>query len=430
MLILIIITLILLYDHHINGALINLTPRVAKLCKFAMRKSSSTWNMTLCGFPLVDETESVTFITLEGSFPFNAPYSVSKAVGPQFRQGTAIHGGIGIIISRTGNGKITSTKISVEFVAEDYLSALFPNTTSGSLVWNNAGSIYINNPLNSSFWLNSRIISETTGYIYLKYIYDLYRNISSEQYTVFQPIKVIQPNVAYFQNILPVSELDIGTVTVYPKSSYAFVISVIEFLLSLDCQVQVILGLTTTSIFYFQDNTNLKIVNLNSSSVVQVSKWYSDLYSCFKGLSSTSPRENLYLDIQDCYGSYSYAYVYLNPTAVYKVSLLNTTALVNQGVYNPMIFQYLLSTNSTDTGKPPKMDILDIILIILFYMAIFCMVVFVIAKVYYKRESKTSKQSTYLERFKDKVQEDMAASVIEIMPLHKDRISDVNHRID
>jgi hypothetical protein len=228
-----------------------------------------------------------------------------------------------------------------------------------------------------------------------------------------------------------VSEIVIGNVTVNPNSSYAFVINTIEILLNLHCEVDVVLGLTATSIFYLQDETNLSIVYLDSSSsMVQVSKWYSQLYSCFHSLSSNSLRTNLYLDIQDCYGRYSYAYVYLSNTSVYNISLLNTATLVDQGVYNPMIFQYVLVTDSNYNVKEPSMNTLDIILIVLFYMSILAMVVFIMAKVYYKRESKTSKQSTYLERFHDKVQESMASSVIEIIPLHKDRISDINHRID
>jgi len=397
-----------------------------------MKTSSKLWDSNVCGFILVGEMESITFVTLEGSFPFNAPYNISKAAGPQFRQGTAIHGGIGIVLSNTTmNGTITSTKLSVEFAAEDYLSGLFPNIDNGNLIWNNTGSVYVNNPLNTSLWLNSRIITETTGYVYLKYIYDLYTNISNHQFAVFQPIKVIQPNITYFESILPVNENQIGNVTVYPNSSYAFVINTIEFLLNLHCEVDVVLGLTATSIFYLQDQTNLNIVYLDSSSnVAQVSNWYIDLYACFSNLSSSSLRTNLYLDIQDCYSNHSYAYVYLSNSSVYNVSLLNTATHVNQGVYNPMIFQYLLVADTSYNLNEPSMNTLDIILIVLFYMSIMAMVVFIMAKVYYKRESKTSKQSTYLERFNDKIQENMASTVIEIMPLHKDRISDINHRID
>ena len=432
MFILIIITLILFYDNRINGVLVNLTPNVAKMCMKMMKSPKKSYNSSACGFPLVGETESITFVTLEGSFPFNAPYNISKGAGPQFRQGTAIHGGIGIVISNTTrNGIITSTKISVEFAAENYLSGLFPNTNNDTLTWNNTGSIFVNSPLNTSLWLNSRIISETSGYVYLRYIYELYKNISTHQYAVFQPIKVIQPNVTYFQSILPVNEKEIGNVVVNPNSSYAFVITTIEFLLNLNCEVDVVLGLTATSIFYLQDETNLGIVYLDSSSnVAQVSKWYRQLYYCFSNLSSNSLRTNLYLDIQDCYGRHSYAYVYLSNSSVYNVSLLNTDTLVNQGVYNPMIFQYLLVAETNYNLQKPNTNTIDIILIVLFYMSILAMVVFIMAKVYYKRESKTSKQSTYLERFHDKVQESMASSVIEIIPLHKDRISDMNHRID
>lgn len=440
--------LILMYNNYcIYGAIVSLTPSTALFCLNLIQQSQHTWDQSICGFPLVSETQSVTFVTLEASFPFNAPSSIVKAAGPQFRQGSAVHGGIGLIISTStisalygqSSSSIEVMKVSVEFAADSYTSGLFPNTTNDTVTWNNSGSIYVSNPLNTTLWLNSRIIAETTGFVYLRYISDIFKNITMGAYEIFQPVNILTPNIANLQSIAPINQLEIGTTLVSPYSSYAFVKDATGFLLNQNCVIGTFLELTATSFFYFHccvgssscpANCNLTSVNLNNPvDEKKVSIWYQEVQICFSSISN-SGSTNLWLDIQDCYSSHPYAYVYKNSSAVYNVSLLDTTTY--QGVYNPMIYRYVLQEQTISGSAIPSIATIDIVLMVFFYLSVVSMFLFLVLKVYRNKESKTSRnRTTYLDRITDKAQGEMAASVVEIMPLHnsKVRISDMSSRI-
>ena len=428
--------IILLVLFSCDGYLVQLTPAVAKLCIDDMKNAVSKWNSTQCGFPLVDESQSIGFLSLDASFPFNAPPNIQRKAGPEFRQGAGLHGGIGIIISSTSSSalygltssNVQFTKISVEFVAENYINGLFPNTTNNKVIWNNNGAIYVRNPIDTNLWLNSKIITETNGLNYLKYIHKIFQTIATGGFEVFQPISVLTPNMTAFEAITPPNQLEIGNLLVNPTSSFTFVQNTIDFLFSENFPMGTFLELAATSAFYFHccigkgclsSCSPLKLVDLSfAANQALVSSWYQKLYKCFSSLASA--------DFQSCYGSYSYAYVYMNSSMVYNVTLLDITSYQSMyaNLYNPMIFRYILEESYDYNNVTPQLEPIDIVIFILFSMMIAAIFLFVAIKYYKKRGIRSEKQTNYLDRFNDKMQDDFyyRESGVVKMPIMNNRI--------
>ena len=433
--IIILLIIIVFSNTFIDGYLVQLTPTIAKICMDQMTYSASLWNTTMCGFPLVGETQSIGFVTLAGSFPFNAPSSIQSRAGPEFRNSVGLHGGIGIIISSTSlsvlygssSNNFKFTKLSVEFLAENYISGLFPNVSANKVIWNNNGAIYVRNPIDTSMWLNSKIITETTGLIYLKYIRQVYQTIAAGGYDVFQPISVLTPNISAISSVTPTNQLEIGSLLVNPISSFTFVENTITFLLSEHFRIGTFLQLATTSAFYFHccvgtgcppSCSPLSLVNLNiTANEIIVSSWYQKLKKCY-GSSSNA-------DIQSCYQSY--AYVYMNSSMVYNVTLLNMTQYQNESLNNPMIFRYLLEETSVADIEIPQLQPIDIVIVAFFSAMIAAIILFVGIKYYQKKGIRTEKQTSYLDRFNSKMQDDFfyreSGAVVEILPITNKRAS-------
>lgn len=403
----------------IDGYLTTITPQTAQYCRSLLKSSINLrklWNNELCGFPIALKTQAVGFIELESSFPFNVPFSISKNAGIEFRQGVTLHYGLGVIIASSSidllygsdpNIGSTFIKFSIEFSANNYTGSIFPCKNDNDIQWNNNASIYVSNPLNTNLWLNSRIITSTTGLVYNEFIDQLYADIIKGEYSVFQPITIITPNISSFENYLtPINQNEYGTSLVPSMSSYTFVNNTIDFLLDKNCAVGAFLNLASTSIFYFQcyggsSCNSLQIVPLNNNVYI----WYENIYKCF--VNNNNGVIN-WESIQNCYNE-SYAYVYKNATYVYKVNLFNVTEyLATNGdvtFYNPMIFRYIVQLPALINVINPQQRAMDYLAIVFLCLIVPSYIVYSIHKIKSNGKSK-SKVDSYLDEFENRIKQD------------------------
>jgi hypothetical protein len=118
--------------------------------------------------PAIAYASTVEFHFLLSSLPYNTDASLER-IFSQISDGTelpSLHVGLGIWDTST------DTKISIEFVPNNFLSCLVPTlTTDRKIRWDNLGSIVVKNPMDSgssSFgypgnWRESRLVSTSSG---------------------------------------------------------------------------------------------------------------------------------------------------------------------------------------------------------------------------------------------------------------------------
>lgn len=354
----------------------------ASSLKTSKYTSVSNTNGNICGFPIALNAYQVTFYTLEASFPFNAPPNLVRRAGQEFRSSIGAHAGIGVTLE-TNNGcspnyiptykfnpkyKPMCEQFSIEFIAENYTEVLFNN---------NSASIYITNPLDKNRWINSKILTTTTGYVYTKYILQLLHNISIGYYDVYQPILVLQPNTTTFEKLIPVTETVLGYSGLmnYPRTSYSFLNESIAFLISKNCLVTPLLQLSSTYLIYFSADSSLgDPISLYDSNV---QKWYADLYNCYKEVGKLSANAAFFFNnITICYDSYPYiAYVNVGNGSdmVYKVNLYTA----NTNISTPELFRFLLPAAESyyylnGTSVATRIDIF-IFCLLLLVLVLYCL---------------------------------------------------------
>ena len=118
--------------------------------------------------PSIAYASTVEFHFLLSSLPYDTDASLA-AIFSQISDGTelpSLHVGLGIWDTST------DTKISIEFVPNNFLSCLVPTlTTDRKIRWDNLGSIVVKDPMDSgssSFgypgnWRESRLVSTSSG---------------------------------------------------------------------------------------------------------------------------------------------------------------------------------------------------------------------------------------------------------------------------
>ena len=118
--------------------------------------------------PHIEYASTVEFHFLLSSLPYNTDLSLA-ALFTQITDGTelpSLHVGLGIWDTST------DTKISIEFVPNNFLSSLVPTTTiDRKLKWDNLGSIIVKDPMDSGSifsgysgnWRESRLVSTSSG---------------------------------------------------------------------------------------------------------------------------------------------------------------------------------------------------------------------------------------------------------------------------
>ena len=117
--------------------------------------------------PPIAYASTVEFHFLLSSLPYNTDASLA-AVFSQISDGTelpSLHVGLGIWDTAT------DTRISIEFVPDNFLYCLVPTLTDGKILWDNLGSIIVKYPMDSgssSFgypgnWRESRLVSTSSG---------------------------------------------------------------------------------------------------------------------------------------------------------------------------------------------------------------------------------------------------------------------------
>ena len=407
----------------IDGYLIDITPETASYCKTLLLENLNInkWNEEICGFPKAGATQYVGWVMLESSFPFNAPKNISKGAGIEFRQSVALHTGLCIIIAGTSIDLLVGTdadesstfsKFSIEFSADNYADAIFPyKNNNGNIQWNNSASIYITNPLNTKLWLNSRIIAQTSGLVYNKFILQIYDKIISGAYNVFQPISILTPNVSSFESLSPINQNQYGTLLIPSTASFTLIEDAIYYLQDLECPIGAFLSLASTAFFYFQCNNdgnycnNLQVVPMENSIYL----WYENLKECIIKFNGNGAID--WENIQICYNE-SYAYVYMNSTYVYKVSLLNVTDYKSSNcynttcIYNPMIFRYLLDIPLKYNIKTPTLTAMDYLYLVCYSLIIVGCIGFKIHERYSSPSSKKSKETAYFDEFENRIKQD------------------------
>lgn len=135
----------------------------------------------------------------------------------------------------------TGLKLSIEFISLSYVGALLPSFDSGAMVWNNSAAIVVTNPLSQALWTNSRHIASSTGMAYTNLVNYLNENI--DQYTVYQPVAIVQSDV---NNLINGSTSPIPAI-LQPVNSYTFVQNVIQQLSKFGCHILSFIQVTTKS---------------------------------------------------------------------------------------------------------------------------------------------------------------------------------------
>jgi hypothetical protein len=196
----------------------------------------------------------------------------SNAAGSNFQQYGVAHAGLGVWDTTTDD------KFTIEFISNNYVGALLPNLANGVLTWENSGSIVITDPIDdtSSYWINSRLITTTTGSAYNQLI--TYLQGSRANFATYTPITALSANKTLIDNYngADISNDDLssigGSILLQPINSFAFVDTLIDQLSSYGCDLGSFLNIYTTSFNYMVDkeaNTPLKTVPSNLQDVYQ-----------------------------------------------------------------------------------------------------------------------------------------------------------------
>jgi hypothetical protein len=203
---------------------------------------------------------------------------------------------------------------------------LLPNVTaSGSIQWRNAASIVITDPINEDLWLNSRLITTTSGNAYSQLI--TYLQANTALYAYYQPVTSLFLNLTLVNSSDIVSNDDfneIGTIILEPTNSFAFVNDLINQLGSYGCDLGAFLQIYATSFDYISSTKAApQVVSWNGQAPSAVAQWYQELKNCYgivyDNTQTNGQGSSYFLEaVKNCYGSY--AYVYKTSNSVYNVS--------------------------------------------------------------------------------------------------------------
>lgn len=174
-----------------------------------------------------------------------------NVAGTNFNQFGVGHAGLGVWDTTS------DIKFSIEFLSNDYVGSLLPQLSGGNIVWNNAASIVITSPLVEKQWLNSRLITTTTGNAYSQLITYLQDNL--EDFTVYQPVTALYVNSSLFNASMEYSTDDlhtIGEVMVPATNSFQFVDTLVGLLASYGTDLGAFLQIYATSYDYLTANEN------------------------------------------------------------------------------------------------------------------------------------------------------------------------------
>lgn len=198
------------------------------------------------------------------------------------------HAGLGVWDTTTDD------KFSIEFVSNNYVGGLLPNTSNGYINWLNSGSIVITDPLDSEAWLNSRLLTTTSGSAYSQLITYLQGNTGLFQY--YQPVTALYVNTSLINASIAITNDDIdniGTVLVQPTNSFAFVDDLIIQLGSYGCDLGAFLQIYATSFGYLtREKAAPNVVSWGEGQPANadVYRWYSDLNKCYKNAYSATQK--------------------------------------------------------------------------------------------------------------------------------------------
>ncbi len=173
-------------------------------------------------------------------------YLNSDAAGSNFDRFGVSHAGLGIWDTTT------DVKFTIEFVANDYVGALLPQLNpDGSITWNNQGSIVITNPLIESNWLNSRLLTTTSGNAWTQIIN--YLQSVPDKFTIYQPVTGIYLNASLFNtsSVYSTDDInDVGKVVLPGMDSFTFVDELVTQLGSYGSDLGAFLQIYATSFDY------------------------------------------------------------------------------------------------------------------------------------------------------------------------------------
>eukprot|EP01040_Poterioochromonas_malhamensis_P005401 gene5402-5795_t len=316
--------------------------------------------------PSLSNSDSVQFFYLEAPFPYNAPQSIKDTAGSNFDKYGVSHAGLGIWDTTT------DVKFSIELVSNDYVGGLLPNTSNGVITWLNSASIVITDPLDTNAWLNSRLITTTSGSAYSQLITYLQGNEGLFQY--YQPVTALYVNTSLLNSTDTVTNDDIdqvGSILVAPTNSFAFVDELINQLGSYGCDLGAFLQIYATSFDYFaRDKSAPTVVSWTAGQQANpdVYRWYSDLYNCYEQSYTTTQTDSgdansfLALVAKDCY--HDYAYFFKTTNSVYNITLASDTA----DYATPMLTQYIYNLPSSNDGDAENLTAIDYVMIALAFV--------------------------------------------------------------
>lgn len=150
----------------------------------------------------------------------------------------------------------TNKKFTIEFLSDNYVGGLLPNCSDGYIHWQNAASIVITDPIDDSAWLNSRLITTTSGNAWTQII--TYLKDNTNKYTTYQPVTALYLNASLVNSSVITSNDDIdsiGSLVLAPTNSFAFVSDLINQLGSYGCDLGAFLQIYSTS-FDYSTNTS------------------------------------------------------------------------------------------------------------------------------------------------------------------------------
>jgi hypothetical protein len=195
------------------------------------------------------------------------------AAGANFDRFGVSHAGLGVWDTTS------DVKFSIELLSQDYVGALLPqlNSADGSITWNNAGNIVVTNPLVESSWLNSRLVTTTSGNSWNQLLTFLQSN--QKLFEVVQPVAGLYLNASLVNASVIYSTDDInsiGELVIEPSNSFVFVDTLVTQLGSYGCDLGAFLQIYATSFDYIAaSKATPSIVSLeNANANAAVYAWY------------------------------------------------------------------------------------------------------------------------------------------------------------
>ncbi len=157
----------------------------------------------------------------------------------------------------------TDVKLSIQFVANDYIGSLLPELrvaagtggSNGYIHWNNTGKIVITSPLAEDQWINSRHISSSSGVAYQDLVTYLIENF--QDFSIYQPVSVVRPssekkfNASSSSSLQGNTDTGIGTIVIVPQNSYSFLNAMLKNLANFGCNLKTFLQVYISFIFHF-----------------------------------------------------------------------------------------------------------------------------------------------------------------------------------